>query len=75
MLPDILFVLGLIFALLSIPRFFQLRADQKNSARALFYLVVGAALIGGAVYLSPDTYSLQAIPEPFFRILAAILNA
>ena len=74
MTNDFLLVLGLFFAVFSIPSFIGAYSAGQPPRAAVLSIVVGAGLISWAVYQQPNTYSLVEIPELIVSVFARLVR-
>lgn len=71
--PDILLVLGLIFAAFSVPSILSAITDGRAPRASAITILIAGGLILVAIQSNPGGYTLQEIPDIFVRVLASFL--
>lgn len=74
MLADILFVIGLVVAGMSVPAMISAFAKSEPPRAAAVAAVIGGALIVGAISMHPGGYRAQDIPVVVGRVLAQVFH-
>lgn len=72
--PDILFVIGLIVLVFSIPPIFGAISDRRAPRAAAILVMIGGGLLALAIYQKPGGYSLAAIPDVFVTVVGRYVN-
>lgn len=68
MTADILFIVGLLCALLAIPAGFTALSDRRMPRVAAILVLLAGGLIIAAVSMNPGAYSAAAVPEVVKRL-------
>lgn len=71
---DLIFVLGLIFALLAFPALVSAFSESRAPRSAAVLLVLSAGMIVYASYQNPGGYSVEDAPDIFFGVIADLVN-
>lgn len=67
---DLIFVVGVVIAVLSIPAIVSAFMDGRPPRAPALIILIGAVMIGYAVRERPMTYSLDTVPDAFLRVIA-----
>ena len=70
---DILFVIGIVLAILSVPAMFSAYSERRAPRVATFSAIAAVCLIIWAVQTQPGGYTIEEIPEVFVRVVAKFL--
>lgn len=71
---DLIFVIGLLVAVLSFPAIVGAFSEGRPPRAAAIMIMVGGGLMALAVYQRPNTYSLESIPDAFVRVVGTYIN-
>ncbi len=71
---DLIFVAGLIAAAFSVPTIIAALTDKRKPRLGLLLLVAGLGGAAYAVYTDPETYTVEAIPDVFVRVVGTYIN-
>ncbi|WP_342078000.1 hypothetical protein [Yoonia sp. SS1-5] len=71
---DLIFVIGVLLAVFSIPALVNAFSDGLLPRLALGMIAVGAGLIYLAIQSAPGAYSVEAVPDIFVSVVAKYLN-
>lgn len=72
--PDVLFVLGSVLAVLSIPAIMSAFADGRAPRAPALIILIGGGMIAYAVMERPNTYSIAAAPDIFAKVISRMMN-
>lgn len=72
--PDVFFVLGSIFAVLSIPAVVSAFADGRAPRAAALTVLMGGGMIAFAVAERPGAYSFETAPDVFAKVISRAIN-
>lgn len=70
---DLLFVLGIVLGVFSIPSITSALLDGRPPRTPAVLILIGALMIGYAVQKKPGTYGFDTIPDAFSRVIARYL--
>jgi len=71
--PDLVFVTGIVLAVLALPSLFSALADGRRPGAAMVMAVAAVGLIVWAAQSRPGGYTIMDIPEAFVRVVARYL--
>lgn len=71
---DLFFVVGIVIIGFSIPAILGAFTEGRAPRTAAILIMIGGSLIALAVYERPNTYSINAIPDSFVRVVGHYLN-
>lgn len=71
---DLILVLGIIIAALSIPPIFGAMAERRAPRAAAVLLLIGGGMIIYALQQNPTGYTISDIPDVFVRVIGSFLN-
>lgn len=71
---DIIFVVGIFVAVLAIPSIVSCFADGRAPRIPALVMLIAAAMVGYAVYMAPDAYTLGQLPDIMVRTIGKALN-
>ncbi|MEF3047963.1 hypothetical protein [Pseudotabrizicola sp. L79] len=71
---DLMFVVGLALAALSIPSVLAAYADGRPPWVAIVVLLISAGLLGAALMGQPADLTLSALPDIIFRVIGRVLH-
>ena len=71
---DLMFVIGAVLVVLSIPSMFSALADSRPPRAAAIILLIGGTLVVIALGQKPGGVALAQIPDIFFRVIARFVN-
>ena len=74
MSTDMIFVLGLLVGVLSIPAIVSALTDGRAPRAAALTLVIAALMIGYAMREAPGAYNWDTLPDVLTRVVARILR-
>lgn len=72
--PDLVFVIGLVVGLLSIPSLIGAFSESRPPRAAAIMVMIAAGLITVAVLQKPGGYSVQEAPDVVLRVVGRLLN-
>ncbi|MBT0959262.1 hypothetical protein IV417_17880 [Alphaproteobacteria bacterium KMM 3653] len=72
--PDLIFVIGCIVGLLSIPSLIGAFSESRTPRAAAILIMIAAGLIAVAILQKPTGYSIATIPEVFTRVFSDIFR-
>ncbi len=72
--PDLLFIIGLILAVFSVPSILSAFSEGRAPRVAAITIVIAGALVVWAIKENPDGYSFKEIPDTFVRVVARYLT-
>ena len=67
---DLLFVIGIVLAVLSLPAILSALADNRRPVLGALTAIAAVGLIVWAAQARPGGYSVRDIPEAFVRVVA-----
>ena len=67
--PDLLFVIGTITLLFSIPSILGAFTDGRPPRAAAIMIMIGGGLIGLAIYQRPGAYTFETVPDVFYAVI------
>ncbi len=73
MSPDLILIIGILLAVLSVPAMLSSFSDGRPPRVAAFSAVVAGVMIVWAARSQPGGYTLREIPEVFVRVAAQFL--
>jgi len=71
--PDLLFIVGIVLAVLSVPAILSAFSDGRTPRVAAFTAIAAGCLIVWAVTSKPGGYTFGEIPQVFVRVVAQFL--
>ncbi|MCK0121291.1 MAG: hypothetical protein ABJO29_02385 [Yoonia sp.] len=71
---DVLFVVGFIIAVLSIPAIVSAFSDNRSPRVPAIVVLIGALMIGYAINERPGAYNFDTLPDVFVRVIGKVLN-
>ncbi|MDP4031888.1 MAG: hypothetical protein Q8P60_03360 [Pseudorhodobacter sp.] len=71
---DLMFVIGAVLLVLSIPSIFSAFADSRPPRAAAIVLLIGGTLVVIALSQKPGGIALAQIPDIFIRVIGRLLN-
>ncbi len=74
MLADVLFVIGLVVAGMSLPAMISAFSKSEPPRVAAVAAVIGGALVVAAITMHPGGYRAQDIPAVVGRVLSQVFN-
>ena len=72
--PDLLFILGIVFAFLTFPALVSAFSESRPPRGAALMIVLAAGLILTAMTLKPGGYSIQETPKLFVEVVSGLFN-
>ncbi len=70
---DLILVLGMVFAVLSIPSMISAYSDDRSIRASVIVLLISLGAMAYAIVSHPGGYSFDQIPEVFFGVVARFL--
>ena len=67
---DMIFVMGFVLLVLSIPAMLSAFLDGRTPRAPALIIMIGVLMVGYAVHKRPMTYSVERIPDTFLRVYA-----
>ena len=71
---DLIFVAGVVIAVLSVPAIVSAFMDARAPRAPALIILIGALMIGYAVRERPMTYTLATVPDAFMRVVADVMR-
>lgn len=71
--PDLLLIIGIVLAVLSIPSMLSAFSERRTPRVAAFTAIVAGCMIVWAFREQPGGYTIQEIPEVFVRVVAQFI--
>jgi uncharacterized membrane protein len=71
---DIIFVVGFIIAVLSIPAIVSAFSDSRTPRVPAIVVLIGGLMIGYAMNERPGAYSFETMPDVFVRVIGKVMN-
>jgi len=71
---DLIFVIGVIVGLLSIPALLSAFSESRPPRAAAMMVMIAAGLIVVAVLQKPGGYNVEQAPDVFFGVVARLVN-
>jgi hypothetical protein len=72
--PDLLFVIGTITLLFSIPSILGAFTDGRPPRAAAIMIMIGGGLIGLAIYQRPGSYTFDTVPDVFYTVIGRYIG-
>jgi len=72
--PDLVFIIGIILAVFSIPSIMSAITESRAPRVAAFAILVGGSLMLWSISEKPGGYPLKDIPDTFVRVVAKYLT-
>ncbi|MEJ6478236.1 MAG: hypothetical protein QNL92_06110 [Octadecabacter sp.] len=72
--PDVMFVIGLVVSVFSIPPILGAFADGRAPRAAAITILIGGGLIALAASQKPSGYSISEIPDVFVRVVGQYIR-
>ncbi len=72
--PDLLFVLGCVFSVLSIPAIISALVDGRTPRAPILIILLSGGMMTYAVSERPNAYSFDTLPDVFARVIAQVVN-
>ena len=70
---DLALVLGLIVAAFSIPSILSAISDGRSPRASMVTILIAGALVLYAAGTKPGGYSIDTVPDAFFRVVARVM--
>ena len=70
---DLLFVMGMVLGVFSIPAIASALLDGRPPRTPAVLIIIGGLMIGYAIQQKPGTYGLDTITDVFSRVIARYL--
>jgi len=71
---DLVFVLGCVIALFSIPAIISAFSDSRTPRYPMLIIVIGAVMITYAVNERPGAYSFETLPDVVMRVIGRYIG-
>lgn len=71
---DIIFVVGFVIAVLSIPAIVSAFSDSRTPRVPAIVVLIGGLMIGYAMNERPGAYSFETMPDVFVRVIGKAMN-
>ncbi len=71
--PDILLIVGIVLAILSVPAMLSAISEGRAPRVATFTAIAAGCLVIWAIQTQPGGYTFGEIPEVFVRVVAKFL--
>lgn len=72
--PDLIFIIGLVLGVFSIPSILSAFSEGHAPRVAAFTIIAGGAMVVWAVQEQPGGYSINDIPNVFVEVIARYLT-
>jgi hypothetical protein len=72
--PDLLFVIGVVTLLFSIPSILGAFTDGRPPRAAAIMIMIGGGLIGLAIYQRPGSYTFETVPDVFYTVIGRYIG-
>lgn len=72
--PDLIFVVGLVLGVFSIPSIMSAFSESRSPRVAAFTVIAAGVMIIWAIQTKPGGYSLNDIPDVFVQVVAKYLT-
>ena len=72
--PDLIFVVGFIIAVLSIPAMVSAFSDSRSPRVPAIVVLIGGLLIGYAMNEKPGAYGFETFPDVFVGVIGNLVN-
>ncbi len=72
--PDLIFVVGLVLGVFSIPSIMSAFSESRSPRVAAFTVISAGVMIIWAIQTKPGGYSLNDIPDVFVQVVAKYLT-
>lgn len=72
--PDLLMVVGVVVAVLTVPALFSALVDSRPPRAGAILALIAGVLIAVAVTQRPGGYSISELPDAFGRVFARYLR-
>jgi len=71
---DLIFIGGIAMALLAFLSLLRTWSEGEGAARALVIGLLAASMLGYAIFFSPLGYTVEEVPDVFYRVIARVLH-
>lgn len=71
--PDLIFVIGVVVAVFSVPAMVSAMTDGRAPRAPLMVVVISGLMIGYAMQQNPGAYSLKTLPDVFVQVVARFI--
>ena len=68
--PDLLLVIGIVIAVLTVPSLLSALSDGRPPRTGIIMVLVAGALLVTALSSRPSGYRIDEVPDAFFRVFA-----
>lgn len=72
--PDVIFVLGCLIAVLSVPAIISAFADGRTPRAPAIIVLLGGAMMSYAIAERPGAYSFETVPDVFASVVSRVIN-
>lgn len=72
--PDVIFVLGSVFSILSVPAIISAFADGRAPRAPAIIILLGGAMMAYAISERPGAYSFETAPDVFASVVSRVIN-
>jgi hypothetical protein len=72
--PDLLFVIGVVTLLFSVPSILGAFTDGRPPRAAAILIMVGGGLLGLAIYQRPGVYTFETVPDVFYTVIGRYIG-
>ncbi len=73
MSPDFLLVLGVVFAVLSVPSILSALSDRRAPRASAITILIAGGLILFAIQAQPGGYRMAELPDVFARVIGQLM--
>ncbi len=71
---DVIFVVGVVITVLSIPAIVSAFSDSRSPRVSAIVVLIGALMIGYAVNTKPGAYNFETLPDVFVSVVGKVIN-
>lgn len=68
--PDLLLVIGIVIAVLTVPSLLSALSDRRPPRTGIIMILAAGALIVTALSNRPGSYRIDELPDAFYRVFA-----
>ncbi len=72
--PDLMLIVGLVFAVLSVPSIIGAFSESRAPRLGIIMIVIGAGMVAWAINAKPGEFSFEELPETFISVIARYLG-
>lgn len=72
--PDLIMIVGIVVAALSIPSIISAFSESRAPRLGIILIVTGAAMVAWSINAKPGEFSFEEIPDLFITVLGRYLG-